>query len=72
MLARGGNVIEEEKILPNDDYSEPLINQDKLLNNVGKLPVIGMVVSSHCKRVITKKDDGNPKSKEEERFGVRM
>ncbi|BDB95513.1 hypothetical protein BSG8_42650 [Bacillus subtilis subsp. natto] len=33
---------------------------------------LGLTISSRCKLVIPKKDDGKPKSKEEERFGGRM
>lgn len=69
-----GNVIgEEEKLVPNDDYSELLINQDKLFKQCRQASSdLGLTISSRCKLVIPKKDDGKPKSKEEERFGGRM
>ncbi|QAT36343.1 phage terminase small subunit P27 family [Bacillus subtilis] len=69
-----GNVIgEEEKVVPNDDYSELLINQDKLFKQCRQASSdLGLTISSRCKLVIPKKDDGKPKSKEEERFGGRM
>ncbi|MCY8243532.1 MULTISPECIES: phage terminase small subunit P27 family [Bacillus] len=69
-----GNAIgEEEKIVPNDDYSELLINQDKLFKQCRQASSdLGLTISSRCKLVIPKKDDDKPKSKEEERFGGRM
>ncbi len=69
-----GNVIgEEEKIVPNDDYSDLLINQDKLFKQCRQASSdLGLTISSRCKLVIPKKDDGKQKTKEEERFGGRM
>ncbi|MGE6628997.1 P27 family predicted phage terminase small subunit [Bacillus altitudinis] len=73
-LDKEGNVIsEDEKLVPNDDYSDLLINQDKLFKQCRQASSdLGLTISSRCKLVIPKKDDGKPKSKEEERFGGRM
>ncbi|AOZ89291.1 terminase [Bacillus xiamenensis] len=72
-LDKEGNVIsEDEKLVPNDDYSDLLINQDKLFKQCRQASSdLGLTISSRCKLVIPKKDD-KPKSKEEERFGGRM
>ncbi|MBY6040614.1 phage terminase small subunit P27 family [Bacillus velezensis] len=57
----------------NKTYSDLLINQDKLFKQCRQASSdLGMTISSRCKLVIPKKDDGKPKSKEEERFGGRM
>lgn len=73
-LDKEGNVIsEDEKLVSNDDYSDLLINQDKLFKQCRQASSdLGLTISSRCKLVIPKKDDGKPKSKEEERFGGRM
>lgn len=73
-LDQAGNVIgEHEKQVTNDDYSELLINQDKLFKQCRQASSdLGLTISSRCRLVIPKKDDGKPKSKEEERFGGRM
>ncbi|MFJ6204218.1 phage terminase small subunit P27 family [Bacillus pumilus] len=73
-LDNAGNVVsEDEKLVPNDDYSDLLINQDKLFKQCRQASSdLGLTISSRCKLVIPKKDDGKPKSKEEERFGGRM
>ncbi|WP_409018008.1 phage terminase small subunit P27 family [Bacillus velezensis] len=57
----------------NKTYSDLLINQDKLFKQCRQASSdLGLTISSRCKLVIPKKDDGKPKSKEEERFGGRM
>ncbi|WP_434685481.1 phage terminase small subunit P27 family [Bacillus velezensis] len=57
----------------NKTYSDLLINQDKLFKQCRQgSSDLGLTISSRCKLVIPKKDDGKPKSKEEERFGGRM
>lgn len=73
-LDQDGNIIgEHEKQVTNDDYSELLINQDKLFKQCRQASSdLGLTISSRCKLVIPKKDDGKPKSKEEERFVCRM
>ncbi|HBU89848.1 phage terminase small subunit P27 family [Bacillus sp. FSL K6-3312] len=64
-----GNLIE----VASQKYSDLLINQDKLFKQCRQASSdLGLTISSRCKLVIPKKDDGKPKSKEEERFGGRM
>ncbi|MES9748302.1 MULTISPECIES: phage terminase small subunit P27 family [Bacillus] len=64
-----GNRIE----VASQTYSDLLINQDKLFKQCRQASSdLGLTISSRCKLVIPKKDDGKPKSKEEERFGGRM
>ncbi|WP_342467501.1 phage terminase small subunit P27 family [Bacillus sp. FSL W8-0629] len=59
--------------IANAAYSDLLINQDKLFKQCRQASSdLGLTISSRCKLVIPKKDDGKPKSKEEERFGGRM
>ncbi len=60
-----GNVIGEEgKIVPNDNYSELLINQDKLFKQCRQVSGdLGLTIFSRCKLVIPKKVDGKPKTK---------
>ncbi|WP_144499006.1 phage terminase small subunit P27 family [Bacillus pumilus] len=59
--------------IANPAYSDLLINQDKLFKQCRQASSdLGLTISSRCKLVIPKKDDGKPKSKEEERFGGRM
>ncbi|MCC9263412.1 phage terminase small subunit P27 family [Bacillus velezensis] len=57
----------------NKTYSDLLINQDKLFKQCRQASSdLGLTISSRCKLVIPKKDDGKQKTKEEERFGGRM
>ncbi|OYN65450.1 phage terminase small subunit P27 family [Bacillus safensis] len=59
--------------IANPAYSDLLINQDKLFKQCRQASSdLGLTISSRCKLVVPKKDDGKPKSKEEERFGGRM
>ncbi|MEC0352493.1 P27 family phage terminase small subunit, partial [Bacillus subtilis] len=69
-----GNVIgEEQKGVPKEEFAELFINQDNLFKQCRQASSdLGLTISSRCKLVIPKKDDGKPKSKEEERFGGRM
>lgn len=64
-LDQAGNVIgEHEKQVTNDDYSELLINQDKLFKQCRQASSdLGLTISSRCRLVIPKKMMGNRSQK---------
>lgn len=71
-LDQAGNVIgEHEKQVTNDDYSELLINQDKLFKQCRQASSdLGLTISSRCRLVIPKKMMGNRSQKRKNGSGA--
>ncbi|WP_242224490.1 phage terminase small subunit P27 family [Bacillus cereus group sp. BfR-BA-01380] len=69
-----GNVVESvEDIVSNDVYTDLLVNQDKLFKQCRQAASdLGLTITSRCKLVVPKKEEGQPKTTAEKKFGSRL
>lgn len=69
-----GNKVESiEEIVSNDVYTDLLVNQDKLFKQCRQAASdLGLTITSRCKLVVPKKEEEQPKTTAEKKFGSRL